>query len=194
MVLNAGATEGISSYAYFGTNSRIVVAILKSRLATPDVAGFKAWLAMNNLTILYQLINTVFTNLNMLGSLLSLRSVSFEPFYQCEHQTNALGQITLPYTGNLEAIYGYDESFIEYELDSLEYSLSGNVLVITGALENEVFYVMMLRDYAAPIPQMTVNSINSKTTIKDTTNGKYYELVPTITNGVLVGQSPMEVV
>ena len=47
--------EGIA----FDDNGYVLVRILKSKLATQDVAGFKLWLASVNTTIVYQLLNSV---------------------------------------------------------------------------------------------------------------------------------------
>jgi hypothetical protein len=120
-------------------------------------------------------------------------TVYYEPYYEGSHQTNASSQITLPYEGTIEAVYGYDENFDEYLLDSSEYSLTGTTLTIIGAVENEVFFVQMSR--SEPLaPEMEVNVINNEQVIADTANGKFYKLVPTITNGSLVSQTPVEVV
>ena len=44
--------ECISSYS---TNTHIIINILKSKLSTQDVTGFKTWLKSNNVTVVYQL-------------------------------------------------------------------------------------------------------------------------------------------
>lgn len=43
----------------FMSNSQLVIRILKSRLTTQDVAGFKTWLASNNVTVYYELATPV---------------------------------------------------------------------------------------------------------------------------------------
>ena len=40
---------------HFATNNGIFIRILKSKLSTQDVAGFKQWLQANNVTVVYQL-------------------------------------------------------------------------------------------------------------------------------------------
>ena len=72
---------------------------------------------------------------------------------------------------------------VEYLLDSSEYSLTGTTLTITGALENEVFYVQMSR--SEPLaPEMSVNVINNDQVTLDSADGKYYQIGFTTTNGV----------
>ncbi|MGI6176777.1 MAG: hypothetical protein ACOYJC_11630 [Christensenellales bacterium] len=118
----------------------------------------------------------VITNLTTSGILQAKPkgTVYFEPYYEGSHQTGASSQITLPYTGTIEAVYGYDEDLVEYLLDSSEYSLTGTTLTITGALENEVFYVQMSR--AEPLaPEMSVNVLNNDRVLLNPTNGKFYD-------------------
>ena len=120
-------------------------------------------------------------------------TVYFEPWYEGSHQTNASSQITLPYTGTIDKLTGYDENLEPYEVPSTGYTLVGTTLTVTGAVENEVFYVELSR--SEPLaPEMEVNVINNEQVIADTSNGKFYKLVPTITNGSLVIQTPVEVV
>ncbi len=120
-------------------------------------------------------------------------TVYWEPYYEDSHQTDASSQITLPYTGTIDKLTGYDENLEPYEVPSTGYTLVGTTLTITGAEENEVFYVEIQR--AEPLaPEMSVNTLNNEQVIADTTNGKFYKLVPTITNGALVSQTPVEVV
>jgi hypothetical protein len=120
-------------------------------------------------------------------------TVYFEPYYEGSHQTNASSQITLPYEGTIDKLTVYDENLEPYEVPSTGYTLVGTTLTITGAEENEVFYVEMSR--SEPLaPEMEVNVINNEQVIADTSNGKFYKLVPTITDGVLVSQTPVEVV
>jgi hypothetical protein len=145
--------------------------------------------------IYYQLETPIITPLLTSGILQAKPNgtVYFEPYYEGSHQTNASSQIALPYEGTIEAVYGYDEDLVEYLLDSSEYSLTGTTLTITDALENEVFFVQMSR--SEPLaPEMSVNTLNNEQVIADTSNGKFYKLVPTITNGSLVSQTPVEVV
>jgi len=145
--------------------------------------------------VMYRLATPVTTNLTTSGILQAKPNgtVYFEPYYEGSHQTDASSQITLPYEGTIEAVYGYDEDLVEYLLDSSEYSLTDTTLTITGALENEVFFVQMSR--SEPLaPEMSVNTLNNEQVIADTSNGKFYKLVPTITDGVLVSQTPVEVV
>jgi len=130
-------------------------------------------------TLRFELATPVTTNLLTSGTLKAFQNgtVYYEPYYEGSHQTNASSQITLPYEGTIEAVYGYDEDLVEYLLDSSEYSLTGTTLTITDALENEVFYVQMSR--SEPLaPEMSVNVLNNM--IVPTT-------VSTATYTVLVG-------
>jgi len=164
-------------------------------LTTEDASGFNSWITATLPIIQYQLATPIITPLTTSGTLKAFQNgtVYFEPYYEGSHQTDASSQITLPYEGTIEAVYGYDENLTEYLLDSSEYSLTGTTLTITGALENEVFFVQMSR--SEPLaPEMSVNVINNEQVIADTENGKFYKLVPTITNGSLVSQTPVEVV
>ena len=89
-------------------------------------------------TLRFELDTPVITNLLTSGTLKAFQngSVYYEPYYEGSHQTDASSEITLPYEGTIEAVYGYDEDLVEYLLDSSEYSLAGTTLTITGALEN----------------------------------------------------------
>jgi len=120
-------------------------------------------------------------------------TVYYEPYYEGSHQSDASSQITLPYEGTIDKLTGYDENLEPYEVPSTGYTLVGTLLTVTGATENEVFYVELSR--SEPLaPEMSVNVINNEQVIADTENGKFYKLVPTITNGELVSQTPVEVV
>jgi hypothetical protein len=162
---------------------------------TLSQAGFIAYLNEHPIYLMYQLATPITTPLLTSGILQAKPngSVYFEPYYEGSHQTDAYSQITLPYEGTIEAVYGYDEDLVEYLLDSSEYSLAGNTLTITDALENEVFFVQMSRSELLA-PEMSVNTLNNDQVIADTSNGKFYKLVPTITDGTLVSQTPVEVV
>lgn len=168
---------------------KIGIGVLKGT----TLATAKATLAGK--VIYYQLATPVITPLLNSGILQakSKGTVYFEPYYEDSHQTDANSQITMPYTGTIDKITGYDENLQPYKVPSTEYTLIGTLLTITGAEENEVFYVEMSRSESLA-PDMTVNTLNNEQVIADTNNGKYYKLVPTITNGVLVGQNPIEVV
>ena len=110
-------------------------------------------------------------------------TVYYEPYYEGSHQTDASSQITLPYEGTIEAVYGYDEDLVEYLLDSSEYSLTGTTLTITDALENEVFYVQMSR--SEPLaPEMSVNVLNNTEVTKDSITGKFYKKTFTVADGI----------
>lgn len=143
----------------------------------------------------YELATPVITKLPTSGILQakSKGTVYWDPYYEGAHQTNASSQITLPYEGTIDKLTGYDENLEPYEIPSTGYTLVGTTLTITGAEENEVYYVELSR--SEPLaPEMTINTLNNEQVIADTTNGKYYKLVPTITNGALVSQTPVEVV
>ena len=146
-------------------------------------------------TLRFELDTPVITNLLTSGILQAKPNgtVYFEPYYEGSHQTNASSQITLPYEGTIDKITGYDENIEPYEVPSTGYTLVGTTLTVTGAEENEVFYVELSR--SEPLaPEMSVNTLNNEQVIADTANGKFYKLVPTITNGSLVSQTPVEVV
>lgn len=113
-------------------------------------------------TLRFELATPVTTNLLTSGILQAKPkgTVYFEPYYEGSHQTNADGEITLPFTGTVEAVYGYDAQMVEYLLDPSEYALVGTTLTITGALLNEVFYVELSR--TEPLaPEMNVNVLNN---------------------------------
>jgi len=117
----------------------------------------------------------VITPLLTSGTLQAFKNgtVYFEPYYEGSHQTNASSQITLPYEGTIDNVFGYDDNLDEYELLSSEYSLTGTTLTITGTEENEVFYVEMQR--TEPLaPEIEVNVLNNKEVLLNPTNGKYY--------------------
>jgi len=50
-------------------NGKLLVRILKSKLATQDIAGFKLWLASVNVTIVYPLVNSISETINYVGTL-----------------------------------------------------------------------------------------------------------------------------
>ena len=110
-------------------------------------------------------------------------TVYFEPYYEGSHQTNASSQITLPYEGTIDKLTGYDENLEPYEVPSTGYTLVGTTLTVTGAVENEVFYVELSR--SEPLaPEMGVNVINNDRVTFDTNDGKYYQIGFTTTNGI----------
>jgi hypothetical protein len=141
--------------------------------------------ALAGTVIYYQLATPVTTKLLTSGILQAKPNgtVYFEPYYEGSHQTNASSQITLPYEGTIDKVTGYDENLEPYEVPSTGYTLVGNTLTITGALENEVFYVELSR--AEPLaPEMEVNVINNDQVTLDSADGKYYQIGFTTTNGV----------
>jgi hypothetical protein len=155
-------TSGGTQIGVIGTDSTSGAGVLRFELATP-------------LTI----------NLTTSGTLKAFQngSVYYEPYYEGSHQTDASSQITLPYEGTIEAVYGYDEDLVEYLLDASEYSLTGTTLTITDALENEVWFVKMSR--SEPLaPEMSVNVLNNDQVTLDTVNGKYYKITFTTASGV----------
>ena len=179
------------TFTTLGTTYEIFKALSKEA----KVALFIAWLDTQGLEMFFQVNNPITTPLTTSGTLKAFQNgtVYYEPYYEGSHQTNASSKITLPYEGTIEAVYGYDENLTEYLLDSSEYSLTGATLTITDALENEVWFVQMSR--SEPLaPEMSVNTLNNEQVIADTENGKFYKLVPTITHGELVSQTPVEVV
>jgi hypothetical protein len=110
-------------------------------------------------------------------------TVYFEPYYEGSHQTNASSEITLPYTGTIDKLTGYDENLEPYEVPSTGYTLVGTTLTITGAEENEVFYVELSR--SEPLaPELIVNTLNNDQVTLDSADGKYYQIGFTTTNGV----------
>jgi hypothetical protein len=142
----------------------------------PSSAKVNQFLNTINAVLLYQLATSIITPLTTSGILQAKPNgtVYYEPYYEGSHQTNASSQITLPYEGAIEAVYGYDEDLVEYLLDSSEYSLTGTTLTITGALENEVFFVELSR--SEPLtPEMSVNVLNNDRVLLNPTNGKFYE-------------------
>ena len=181
----------VGRYDLYTSGGNFTLGVEKGKYAS--LAEARADLA--GTVIYYQLATPIITPLLTSGILQAKPNgtVYYEPYYEGSHQTDASGEITLPYEGTIEAVYGYDENLNEYLLDSSEYSLAGTTLTITDALENEVFYVEMSR--SEPLaPEMSVNTLNNEQVIEDTSNGKFYKLVPTITNGSLVSQTPVEVV
>jgi len=127
----------------------------------------------------------IITNLTTSGVLQAKPNgtVYFEPYYEGSHQTNASSQITLPYEGTIDKLTGYDENLEPYEVPSTAYTLVGTTLTITGALENEVFFVQMSR--SEPLaPEMSVNVINNEQVTLDSADGKYYQIGFATTNGV----------
>jgi hypothetical protein len=110
-------------------------------------------------------------------------TVYYEPYYEGSHQTDASSQITLPYEGTIDKLTGYDENLEPYEVPSTAYTLVGTLLTITGAVENEVFYVELSR--SEPLaPEMGVNVLNNDQVTLDSADGKYYQIGFTTTNGV----------
>jgi hypothetical protein len=169
---------------------RLYFPVAKGTYAT--IAEARASLA--GTVIYYQLATPIITPLTTSGILQAKPNgtVYYEPYYEGSHQTNASSQIILPYTGTIDKLTGYDENLEPYEVPSTGYTLVGTTLTVTGAVENEVFYVELSR--SEPLaPEMEVNVLNNDQVIADTSNGKFYTLTSTITNGVLVSQTPVEV-
>jgi hypothetical protein len=135
--------------------------------------------------IYYQLATPIITPLLTSGILQAKPNgtVYFEPYYEGSHQTNASSQITLPYEGTIDKVTGYDENLEPYEVPSTAYTLVGTTLTITGAVENEVFYVELSR--SEPLaPELIVNTLNNDQVTLDSADGKYYQIGFTTTNGV----------
>jgi len=136
-------------------------------------------------TLRFELATPLTINLLTSGTLKAFQNgtVYFEPYYEGSHQTNASSQIMLPYEGTIDKVYGYDEDLVEYLLDSSEYSLTGTTLTITGALENEVWFVKMSR--SEPLsPEMSVNVLNNTEVTKDSITGKFYKKTFTVADGI----------
>jgi hypothetical protein len=135
--------------------------------------------------IYYQLATPIITPLLTSGILQAKPNgtVYYEPYYEGSHQTDASSQITLPYEGTIDKVTGYDENLEPYEVPSTGYTLVGTTLTITGATENEVYYVELSR--TEPLaPELTVNTLNNEQVTLDSADGKYYQIGFTTTNGV----------
>jgi hypothetical protein len=161
------------------------IRINRSRLTTEDASGFNSWITATLPIIQYQLATPITTPLTTSGILQAKPkgTVYFEPYYEGSHQTDASSQITLPYTGTIDKLTGYDENLEPYEVPSTGYTLVGTTLTVTGATENEVFYVEMSR--SEPLaPELIVNTLNNDQVTLDTVNGKYYKITHTTANGV----------
>ncbi|WP_252233008.1 MULTISPECIES: hypothetical protein [Clostridium] len=84
-------------------SGKIRISILKSRLETPDVAGFKKWLQANPTTVYYQLANPITEKLNIKDTLQSFMDGYIQldnaitPYSSLEYSTNlpsAIGSLT----------------------------------------------------------------------------------------------------
>ncbi len=141
--------------------------------------------ALAGTVIYYQLATPIITPLTTTGILQAKPNgtVYFEPYYEGSHQTDASSEIMLPYEGTIDKLTGYDENLEPYEVPSTGYTLVGTTLTVTGATENEVYYVELSR--SEPLaPEMGVNVINNEQVTLDTVNGKYYKITHTTANGV----------
>lgn len=132
-------TAGGTQIGVIGTDSTSGAGMLRFELATP---------------IITPLLTSGILQAKQNGT------VYFEPYYEGSHQTNASSQITLPYEGTIDKVTGYDENLEPYEVPSTGYTLVGTTLTVTGAVENEVFYVELSR--SEPLaPEMGVNTLNN---------------------------------
>jgi hypothetical protein len=164
---------------------KLWIRINRSRLTTEDASGFNSWITATLPIIQYQLATPITNNLLTSGILQAKQNgtVYYEPYYEGSHQTDASSQITLPYEGTIDKLTGYDENLEPYEVPSTGYTLVGTTLTITGAVENEVFYVELSR--AEPLaPELIVNTLNNDQVTLDSADGKYYQIGFTTTNGV----------
>jgi hypothetical protein len=146
---------------------------------------FKTYLNLYPITLFYTLVTPLTTPLLTSGILQAKPNgtVYFEPYYEGSHQTDASSEITLPYEGTIDKLTGYDENLEPYEVPSTAYTLVGTLLTITGAVENEVFYVELSR--TEPLaPELIVNTLNNDQVTLDSADGKYYQIGFTTTNGV----------
>jgi hypothetical protein len=178
----SGYADDVSKIGSFHYSSTGIVLVV-SKTAYATLAEAQADLA--GTTIYYQLATPIITTLTTSGTLKAFQngSVYYEPYYEGSHQTNASSQITLPYEGTIDKLTGYDENLEPYEVPSTGYTLVGTTLTVTGAVENEVFYVEMSR--SEPLaPEMTVNTLNNDQVTLDSADGKYYQIGFTTTNGV----------
>lgn len=155
-------TAGGTQIGVIGTDSTSGAGMLRYELATPMIT---------------ELLTSGILQAKPKGT------VYYEPYYEGAHQTDASSQITLPYTGTIDKLTGYDENLEPYEIPSTGYTLVGTLLTITGAEENEVFYVELTR--SEPLaPEMTINTLNNDQVTLDSVNGKYYKITFTTANGV----------
>jgi hypothetical protein len=171
----------VGRYDLYTSGANFTLGVEKGKYAS--LAEAQADLA--GTVIYYQLATPIITPLTTSGILQAKPNgtVYYEPYYEGSHQTNASSQITLPYEGTIEAVYGYDENLEPYEVPSTGYTLVGTTLTVTGAVENEVYYVELSR--SEPLaPEMGVNVINNEQVTLDTVNGKYYKITHTTANGV----------
>jgi hypothetical protein len=171
--------DDVGKFSRISSNSRLYFYLTKGttiKQAKADLAG----------TVIYYQLATPIITKPLTSGILQAKpngTVYFEPYYEGSHQTDASSQIILPYEGTIDNLTGYDENLQPYEVPSTAYTLVGTTLTITGATENEVFYVELSR--SEPLaPEMGVNVLNNEQVTMDTADGKYYQIGFTTTNGV----------
>lgn len=114
--------EGIS----ISTGNQLNIRILKSKLETPDVAGFKKWLQANPTTVYYQLANPVIEKLTIKDTLQTFTNGYIQldnvitPCTQLEYSTNlpsALGGLTKVVDHNVDEITNIESTISDMDAE-----------------------------------------------------------------------------
>lgn len=107
--------SGTDSEVITFDNNSFKISILKSKLPTPDIAGFKAWLQDNPTTVYYQLANPVSEPLKITGQLQTFKDGyvqlpnAITPYVSLDYSTNlpsAIGELTRVTDGLVDTVGG----------------------------------------------------------------------------------------
>ena len=132
--------EGIQGSS---ANSNVIIRILKSKLTTQDVAGFKTWLAANPVTVIYQLATPI-THKGTSQSLIAYPKGHL--IIECVKRVTKSYDNGIIVDTPIETI----ESVTKVEdgeripIDLSKVTVAGNKLsfTITGAVKNEIYEVI----------------------------------------------------
>ena len=180
--------EGISK----NLSGTIRIRISKSKLLTQDVAGFKAWLQANPVTLIYQLATPVVTDIQTSGSLFGYPSgtVYVEPVLPVAGLYEATGiKVTnsdFP-IATLEKISKIDPNTgVETDIPVSGAVIAGDKLSVThpSLVAGDIVFFTYFHSVEGTVGETTIGYYDSRYTIKDSANGKYYQWKITSANGV----------
>lgn len=174
-----------------GSQPTIHIFINKSRLATADVAGFKAWLTANPVTVIYQLAEPEYIPVEVSGNLITYpsgtiyveKAVADAGIYS--NGITALYQ-DLPIS-EIEKLSKIDfTTGLETELDPSDCIISDDKLSFTHPelQDGDIVFFTYFYDVESTEGELEVEYYDSRYVIKDSVTGKFYKWNIAVANGI----------
>jgi hypothetical protein len=186
--LNTSETEAISNYAFWASNSRIVIAINRSRLTTQDVEGFKTWLASNPQDIYYQLATPIETPISVIGNAMAYPNGTFLIEDVVRRSGVYSSGITVDKAiSQLDNIYKLNDDGSSTKLAVSGATVAGDGLSFTHTSLSNGDFVWFDYFYQGTNVKglTTIYYYGDKMIVADTTTGTVYKIIFTIDNGVI---------